>query len=150
VSGCGLTCISLSYSPSISVSTLVILAGYEDGDDRPSFATAVKQQISALRKQLSGGPAEEVRDTAVNVPGAWNGTVPHPSELIQRPNVDSHINAQQDRIWQVDSRFNMRLALGRGDMSASMTGGPEQDMKDGRDMRSRALAAAALGRSYLF
>ena len=127
----------------------MILAGIDDDDKKPSFADTVKKQISALKKQLSGKPADDVRDATVNVPGAWNATVPRPSEFMQTPNVgDRGMNAQQDRIWHVGAPSDVR-SLWQGE--GSSFGGPEHpEMKDGRDMRSRALAAAALGRSFLF
>ncbi|KAJ7129496.1 P-loop containing nucleoside triphosphate hydrolase protein [Mycena epipterygia] len=56
---------SFAYLKEAFVSCLVMLAGYE-GDDKPTFASALKEQIKTLRKQLDkatlNGTAETKRD----------------------------------------------------------------------------------------
>jgi hypothetical protein len=44
-----------------SISSLVILASYE-GDDKPTFATTLKQQIRVLQKQLDKMPKTKAED----------------------------------------------------------------------------------------
>ncbi|KAJ7180277.1 P-loop containing nucleoside triphosphate hydrolase protein [Mycena crocata] len=51
---------SFAYLKEAFVSCLVTLAGWE-GDDKPTFSTALKAQIKTLRKQLDKIPREEVK-----------------------------------------------------------------------------------------
>ena len=131
------------------------LAGYEP-DEKPSFAKEIKNQISVLRKQLSkDAPSSDVQGYgAENVPGAWNGSAAPAPALPELPHVDARRMEQgAGRIWvsgHVDptySRYQGR-ALMPGELPSSVSG--EGEMRDGRDMRSRASQAAALGRSFLF
>lgn len=97
-----------------------------------------------------------MRDVAPAVPGAWTGSssIPRPTYLPERTSVASNV-ARQPRIYEAGgSRSAYRGgALEAGDAPLGLDGRPlegEQAVKDGRDMRARAMAAAALGRSFLF
>ncbi|KAI5893878.1 P-loop containing nucleoside triphosphate hydrolase protein [Schizophyllum commune H4-8] len=51
---------SFAYLKEVFVSSLVVLAGWEDGD-RPTFEHVVKDQIAALRKELDKAPSSSSR-----------------------------------------------------------------------------------------
>lgn len=141
-----------------SVSALVTLAGYDDPKKKPSFGEEIKTQITALRKQLSDDtPSSDVYgDTSDNFPGAWTGSASRTPVLNNElPRVDvRRFEENTERIWVAGSVDPMhgriqRSPLMPGEMPAPA--GVEDGMtRDGRDMRSRALQATALGRSFLF
>ncbi|GJE84991.1 P-loop containing nucleoside triphosphate hydrolase protein [Phanerochaete sordida] len=139
---------SFAFLKEAFVSALVTLAGYE-GDKKPTFASEIKEQISALRKQLNND-ASDAQGDALSVPGAWTGAASRAPQPDAFARVDRRrFESGSERIWvagNVDpSRFQRR-----GGMPGEMPTGGDEEPRDGRDMRSRALHAAALGRSFLF
>lgn len=138
---------SFAFLKEVFVSTLVILAGYNDGDDKPTFKEELNKQITALKKQLDHSPKNEIRP---GQPGAW---VRNPAQLPQfseRGHLDLRA-VNQPRIYSTDPGLGRaQHPLMPGELAAPGDGSSEQTTRDGRDMRSRALAAAALGRSFLF
>lgn len=124
-----------------SVSTLVIIAGAEDGEQKV-FEDVLRDQIRTLRKQLNEDPAEHPFTPVI--PGAWTGAG-YSRGIPGRPLPDSRL-ANQTRNWDTTSEQ-------RGIMPGEMPvpGTPEHATVDGRrDLRAAALAAAALGRSFIF
>lgn len=121
-----------------SVAALVLLAGWE-GDDKPSFATVLKDQIKELRNQLNKDPDHVV-------PGAYpssSAPLPSPPRNAGRApqTVDPRLHTQA-RIWDGGHRSP------RMTMPGEMPAGPQRT--EGRDVRAMALAAAALGRSFIY
>jgi len=98
---------SFAYLKEVFVSSLVLLAGYED-DDKPTFATVVKSQIKTLRGQLDNGPGHAA-------PAAYSvahSVVPAVS-AIARPDgrtryVDSRLLGQE-RVWDVSEGSRMSM-----------------------------------------
>ena len=134
------------------MSTLVILAGYDDGEDKPAFRDELKAQIATLKKQLNETPSVSPLETNATLPGSWNTDKVRLPSTPERTGIDIRLT-QQRRIWDADPRLEQRhhplmpgeLPTGEGD-----GGNPERAVVAGRDMRTRALAAAALKRSFLF
>ena len=108
---------------------------------------ALNNQFEREKEPYGQRSSDDPRDAAASVPGAWQGSVPHPSRLPYRPDVNTRTSSQQDRIWHVDTRAPAARRTMPGDMTADMEHDPEQAMKD---MRTKALTAASLGRSFLF
>ncbi|THH31305.1 hypothetical protein EUX98_g2882 [Antrodiella citrinella] len=132
---------SFAYLKEAFVSTLVLLAGKDEDDDR-DFQTLLRHQIKSLRDQLDKSPTlvPESRKL-VQLPRS----APSPSF---NPRDQSALGrfAQKGRFWSagpIDYRNTSTMpgALPEGSQSMRSEGG--------RDMRSMALAAAALGRSYI-
>ena len=115
-----------------------------------TFAQCVREEIATLRKQLDkDGPTDVQSDSSPRVPGAWTSAAPLP----EVPRVDPRrFEGSTDRIWvsgHVDpSRFQRRPLMPGELPPASIA--EDANVRDGRDMRSRALQAASLGRSFLF
>ncbi|KAF7798910.1 hypothetical protein EIP86_010138 [Pleurotus ostreatoroseus] len=126
---------SFAYLKEAFVSTLVILAGYEDSDDKPTFGDALKAQIEVLRKQL-GEKSDKVSNVHLETAPVASPTAP-PNVPGRRPP-----DSRRRTTWEVDSRSNIDRVQMPGEMpSTSMSG---------NDMRHKALAAANLGRSFFF
>ncbi|EMD40855.1 hypothetical protein CERSUDRAFT_111434 [Gelatoporia subvermispora B] len=130
---------SFAYLKEAFVAALVLLAGWE-GDDKPSFATVLKDQIKELRGQLDKDPEHAV-------PGAYpssSAPLPSPPRHAGRAQqcVDPRLQSQA-RIWD-GGHGSPRLTM-PGEMPAT---GPSR--AEGRDVRAMALAAAALGRSFIY
>ncbi|OCH90947.1 P-loop containing nucleoside triphosphate hydrolase protein [Obba rivulosa] len=129
---------SFAYLKEAFVAALVLLAGWE-GDDKPSFATVLKDQIKELRNQLDKDPDHVV-------PGAYpssSAPLPSPPRNAGRApqTVDLRMHTQA-RIWDGGHRSP------RMTMPGEMPAGPQRT--EGRDVRAMALAAAALGRSFIY
>lgn len=125
-----------------SVSTLVIIAGAEDGEEKV-FKDVLQDQIRTLRKQLNEDTPED--SFAPVIPGAWTGAG-HLRGIPGRSLPDSRL-ANQTRNW--DTTTSEERGIMPGEMP--VPGTPEHATVDGRrDLRAAALAAAALGRSFIF
>ncbi|KAI0921649.1 hypothetical protein AcW1_004439 [Taiwanofungus camphoratus] len=133
---------SFAYLKEVFVSSLVLLAGYED-ETKPSFATVLRGQIKALRDQLDRSP--EQADTASYGPVSVPMAQAKPAQAVSRSMrkfSDSRLT-DQGRIW--DS----------GDSGSRMPGGlpaPGPQTAEGRDVRSRAMkfAETTLGQSFIY
>lgn len=134
------------------MSTLVVLAGFDDGDDKPTFKEELNRQITALRKQLDHSPKNEIRPGQSELPGAWVHNSAQLPKFSERDHLDLSLRAvNQPRIYSANPGLGRgEHPLMPGELAAPGDGSPEQATREGRDMRSRALAAAALGRSFLF
>lgn len=145
---------SFAFLKEAFVSALVTLAGYEP-DEKPTFEEEIKSQITALRKQLNTNEPELQNDGLENVPGAWTVGAPRPPTRDEPPRVDvRRFEQPSERIWvagPVDASYSriQRRTQMPGEMPVG-AGPDEEQVRDGRDMRSRALHAASLGRSFLF
>lgn len=127
-----------------SVSSLVLLAGYDDKADKPSFTHVVRAQIKTLRKQLDNKPAE-FNGQDVVLPGAWNQNMPM-GRVPEQPRLDTRL-ANQTRIWTTDAR---PVHVGQMPGEMPLPGGMGADPRAERDLKSMANAAARLGRSFIF
>ena len=138
-----------------SVSTLVLLAGWEG--DKPSFGDLLKRQIRTLRDQLDKDrgfsssrtlPTPQVR----RIPGPPAPTAEQNQGLQRR--FESRLpgsvtrRPDQTRVWSIDMNDNSNTGMSiPGDMPPDVSS--NQRLENRRDVRSMALAAAALGRSFI-
>lgn len=143
---------SLLIGSATSVSALVILAGYEDKDEKPTFVHIVRAQIKTLRKQLDNKPAE-FSGQDIELPGSWNAwnQSPQPASRIpEYTRLDSRL-ANQTRIW--GTAADVRTGpVGQmpGELPSPGGQGSDQRAHGERDLKSMANAAAKLGRSFIF
>ena len=121
----------------LSVSTLVTLAGYEDdGEEPPSFADLLRDQIKTLRKQLNKTEGDDAR-----VSGSLGGRDTARVPEQQSPPVSGF----SYRRWNGATRETESRAHMPGEMPA-----PSAGIDGRRDMRATALAAASMKRAYFF
>ncbi|CAL1701102.1 unnamed protein product [Somion occarium] len=138
---------SFAYLKEAFVSTLVLLAGMED-DKKPTFATLLQKQIKSLRNQLDKSPElKTAPGTSQPIPGAFPSRAP-PSQQRSEGRFQGAFSqfANQSRIWDIGTRGDPSINA-PGDMYPDSS--PGRRFEGGRDVRSMALAAAALGRSFI-
>lgn len=123
-----------------SVSTLVLLADTE-GEKR-DFATVLWGQVKSLRDQLDKDP-EHIQRASQYKPFSW----PTPPQVLQKRT--SHAGGFGPRAaprWRTDMNCANPNMTMPGEFNS---GNPVGDSRLGRDMRNMALAAAAMGRSFI-
>ncbi|KAK7695747.1 hypothetical protein QCA50_000384 [Cerrena zonata] len=147
---------SFAYLKEAFVSTLVLLAGWEG--DKPTFGDLLKRQIRTLRRQLDKDresnfgsssralPAPQIRQLSgpFSRPERTQSSQQRPEGQFpgyfpQRP------TNNQSRVWSLDTdhAMNMPGEMPPPDVTSS------QRLEGRRDVRNMALAAAALGRSFI-
>lgn len=123
-----------------SVSTLVLLADMEDG--KPDFETTLWGQIKSLREQLEKDP-EHMRGNTQR--GMW----PTPPQILQR-SPQGLFGPRAVPPWRRDAPFAESNVMMSRDISSAGNPPTNETLGEGRrDLRSLALAAAAVGRSYI-
>lgn len=127
------------------MSSLVILAGYEDHDDAPSFADILLNQIKTLRKQL--GSEHGTPEAAYHRSGASSVHAPA-IPYTSRPPMAGRFGFGETHTGR---RLDMHALeeLQHPPMPGELP--PPSTSAEGRsDMRQTALSVARIGRSYFF
>lgn len=132
---------------SSSVATLVLLAGKDD-DDEGDFQTVLRHQIKSLRDQLDKDSSHSqlaVRTTSSSLPRVA------PSPPPFRPRDPSALGrlAQSGRFWSASALDYHNTSSMPGALPDGASYGASSMGESRRDVRSMAMAAAALGRSFV-
>ena len=127
-----------------SVSTLVILAGFEDSDgDKPTFETVLLNQIKTLKTQLGKDSGDGTEFTLARA-GVSTYVTTHPPAPSSSPFRFARPGRRMDTQTQLGFDSNAVPMHVPGEMPPNSRG------DERRDVRAAALAAARLGRSYFF
>ncbi|KAI0796858.1 P-loop containing nucleoside triphosphate hydrolase protein [Abortiporus biennis] len=147
---------SFAYLKEAFVSTLVLLAGMEDGEQE-SFASVLKKQIKELRNQLDKGNPDQQQAHSRFLPYRGYST---PSSSSQHHGVGMHGRFDgSGRIYSSHpfhrhAGMHPNFASGSVDPASLMPGdypasaAPHVQNDVGRDVKNMAFNAASLGRSF--
>lgn len=130
--------------PFTSVSTLVLFATKEKEDKR-DFKAILLHQVKSLRDQLDKSPEHVVSRRSSHI----QRTSPTAPSFGPRDQSSLGRFAQTGRLWNTSTDPRVSGDFMPGAMPDGSGPGNQSMLEGRRDVRSMAMAAAALGRSFI-